>query len=830
MFVVERPWVYKYMIKWKSFLILKQLKTKYGLDVLKKFRAVEKFSKKYISCEADTKFLKYCIDNQLAPKIVNFKLYRDNLRYSSSSMAFKFQLLKDEIDVKKRSINDLTRKTGLALLALKSSLSYIDFYACICYLHRLLPQYKADITERHHRKLYNLYDSRVFLTQDISHVYNLSNHTLSKSEYSLLNKGLKFAIKKRRSNSIDTKIELENLYSNIFNDQKNDRCTINNEEALLADLKSYGHKTDSLAKRVPDPLTREEKSALAGLKANDKIVITRSDKGGDTVILDREDYLRKLESILVDADRFSVCGGDQSNKIKVKINKILHRLKNTEPKLHKQLKIVGEYDNGFLYGLPKLHKDRHDPPLRPIVSMSGTVTHELAQTLNHIIRPYLNEKYLVKSSYELLLNLDNLKQYPMEKFYSLDVQSLFTNVPVNRTIDIIANHVYHSEIAPPSIPEHILRELLLICTTMTPFDFNGKTYKQVDGVSMGSPLGPTFADFYMAELENTALNMHNVPKPIHYFRYVDDTLAIFNSYDDVLKFIEVLHCNSVLQFTFEQASNNQFQFLDIKFQYVDGKLETGIFTKSTDTGLYFDYSSFVPDLYKKSVVKTLVYRAYKLCSNWKLFDKEICRITQNLVNNNFPQHIIDNIINNTVMKLKKKKSDDQLQQSPLQYYFNTVNLQNFRRDRGQLGAIIRKYVSSSGELKPTVSNYYKPTRLSSQFSLRPSKAPLNSNSVVYNFSCPKPSCQAEYVGYTTNMLKTRATQHKYKPSKIHQHFVDSHDTLPKIENDFLSNFKILYRTCNRRNLFLAEALLIRKCKPYINVRYNELNNVLNIFK
>ena len=49
---------------------------------------------------------------------------------------------------------------------------------------------------------------------------------------------------------------------------------------------------------------------------------------------------------------------------------------------------------------------------------------------------------------------------------SLDVESLFSNVPVEETIDIIQRYVYENEeLPPPSIPSHYLKSLLKLCTT-----------------------------------------------------------------------------------------------------------------------------------------------------------------------------------------------------------------------------------------------------------------------------------------------------------------------------------------------------------------------------
>ena len=48
---------------------------------------------------------------------------------------------------------------------------------------------------------------------------------------------------------------------------------------------------------------------------------------------------------------------------------------------------------------------------------------------------------------------------------------------------------------------------------------------RVDGVIMGSPLGPTFANFFMSEVENRALNNIST-RPDIYACYIDDMLLL----------------------------------------------------------------------------------------------------------------------------------------------------------------------------------------------------------------------------------------------------------------------------------------------------------------
>ena len=67
---------------------------------------------------------------------------------------------------------------------------------------------------------------------------------------------------------------------------------------------------------------------------------------------------------------------------------------------------------------------------------------------------------------------------------SLDVDSLFTNIPLDETIDICVGNLYNDNENPSNIPKHSFHNLLNIVTKKTFFMFNSKYYKQVDSVVM----------------------------------------------------------------------------------------------------------------------------------------------------------------------------------------------------------------------------------------------------------------------------------------------------------------------------------------------------------
>jgi hypothetical protein len=80
---------------------------------------------------------------------------------------------------------------------------------------------------------------------------------------------------------------------------------------------------------------------------------------------------------------------------------------------------------------------------------------------------------------------------------------------------------------------------------------NGDLFIQKEGVSMGNPLGPSFANFHMSNLENTTFQDHPKLKPKFYARYVDDVLVIVDKFHHLTKLKTMFEQKSILKFTFE---------------------------------------------------------------------------------------------------------------------------------------------------------------------------------------------------------------------------------------------------------------------------------------
>ena len=91
---------------------------------------------------------------------------------------------------------------------------------------------------------------------------------------------------------------------------------------------------------------------------------------------------------------------------------------------------------------------------------------------------------------------------------SFDVESLFTNIPLEECIDLAVNYI--SEGNPDltcKLTESELRSLFTVATAQTHFLFNGSFYNQIDGVAMQSPLEPVLPNLFMGHHEKLWLGI-----------------------------------------------------------------------------------------------------------------------------------------------------------------------------------------------------------------------------------------------------------------------------------------------------------------------------------
>ena len=239
------------------------------------------------------------------------------------------------------------------------------------------------------------------------------------------------------------------------------------------------------------------------------MIIRKSDKGNSIVLINKGDYLDKMYNILSDSKNFvktSVVDEKQLNfiiGIEEKLSNLLKKSKVSETISeidYKKLKPRGS-SFGVLYGLCKTHKNVLDKcrPFRNILSPIKTLSYNLAKIVSSLIEPITKNNFIVKNSFEFSKEIcEQNSEYFMT---SLDVESLFTNIPLDETVKICFDSHYKNQELLPDINKNQFEKLLRAALCNNEFLLDSIVYQQFDGVAMGSPLGSSLTNAFLAHYE-----------------------------------------------------------------------------------------------------------------------------------------------------------------------------------------------------------------------------------------------------------------------------------------------------------------------------------------
>ena len=634
----------------------------------------------------------------------------------------------------------------------------------------------------------------------------------------VLSLGPKFCIAPRAANHVEDEACIEEVFAQLDN---NSTIPTENRGAVRADLVNAfnQYRRSPIA---PTFITKNHIMALNELKKNNSLIIQKPDKGSGITVLNRSQYVSGLTQILSNQDKFQPIDRKFANvnNIECSINQLVKEMITSNVLNEKEAWLLKPRGSKLpcLYGLPKVHKLdrsalRHDViPFRPILSMVGSPYHALAKWLCKVLSPIKNElcKHTVKDSFTFV---NRIRDYNLSSshMYSFDVCNLFTNVPLIETVDHLCRHITVSQPNFP-IPIPLLRRLILICVKDIRFVFNGQTYKQIDGVSMGSPLGPLLADVFMAKLESTSL-AQCIDNFQFYARYMDDTFVVSRKRMSKRQILKQLNdCHPAITFTIEEEENEKLPFLDVEIiRKGDGSVATRLYHKSTWTGQYINFHSFVHISMKRNIIRNLGSRIEKLVSaEFRQADMEILR--KALLHNGYPEAFLDaNLFSNN--KRKCNEEDESNQQAYLR-----IQLRGDAAAELFIRKIKRSLKLNGVPVKPLAIFLSRPLITVQTKDRLPALATSN---VVYQFTCSE--CKEQYIGLTERRLEQRIREHlpqqhsnglsKASRSSIAEHIVNNGHW-----DNSEENFEILHIARNKKLLKFLEAVAIRRTKLRINAQ------------
>ena len=350
--------------------------------------------------------------------------------------------------------------------------------------------------------------------------------------------------------------------------------------------------------------------------------------------------------------------------------------------------------------------------------------------------------------------------------------------------------------------------------------FNGKMYQQVDGVTMGSPLGPTLANFFLAHYESKMLSVQKELHPRLYIRYVDDIFAVFTNGTDFKTFFNELNTqHNNLKFTFEIGTDS-LPFLDTEISIKDGDFESWIYRKKTNTNVLLNNSAICPFKWKVGLIKCLLYRAWNICSSRTRFDDEIKKLKDIFQQNGYSGNLFMNTVKSFVNQKANLEPQNESQNDTVDAEKSYLLMIPYV---GKPSLIFKRkmteIVKDAFDVKLRCA--YTSYKIKNYFSLKcPSPSYLASN-VVYKYTC-RCDTDAVYIGETKIHIGTRAEAHMdiqaEKPTAVGKHIKECEDCFVACEQGRLSfvDFPVVKQCRSKFDAEIKEALMIQKENPIIN--------------
>ena len=188
---------------------------------------------------------------------------------------------------------------------------------------------------------------------------------------------------------------------------------------------------------------------------------------------------RNIERLSLIFTQVSVAEDKQLNftfNVEKHITDLLKDLKNFEvisETVYKGLK-PRAFRFGVLHGLCKVRQQSTDncPPFRPIMSEIKTPTYNLAKVLVPFLEPVTTNMYTAKNGFGFAKEIAD--KDPEVFMASLDIESLFTNIPIGETTSVCCDSLFSNDVKVSNINRIDFEKLLRTALQNNFFNFEGK--------------------------------------------------------------------------------------------------------------------------------------------------------------------------------------------------------------------------------------------------------------------------------------------------------------------------------------------------------------------
>ena len=418
-------------------------------------------------------------------------------------------------------------------------------------------------------------------------------------------------------------------------------------EAVNTDLET---EMNTEQKKQRSNLSRNERMALQTLMHREDIIITQADKGGAVCIISIEDYIKEAKRQLDDTNFYTRMPTDLTSTHAEVINNTIRQFAKDKllPMQVAKTLITEDPKTARFYYLPKVHKinypsERTDVPGRPIISSINSPSSSIAHFVDHHLQPItLKLKSYIKDTTDFLNKLETIGTLPKGSILvTMDVKSLFTNIPHSEGINAVANALEAEE--ESNISTRVIIKFLSLILNLNNFTFNDENVLQIKGCTMGAKSSPSYANIFMGKFEEDNIYPLLTDNIVCYFRFIDDIFFIWTGSEELLHQVitKVNEVHNSIKFDYKY-SYKEIDFLDTTVIINnDLTISTKLYVKPTDRNAYLQYSSYHPRSMKENIPYGQALRVKKICTNKDDLESSMETLKNNFINRGYPQDKID---------------------------------------------------------------------------------------------------------------------------------------------------------------------------------------------
>ena len=437
-------------------------------------------------------------------------------------------------------------------------------------------------------------------------------------------------------------------------------------------------------------LSPEESQALKTLRSYDDIVIKKADKGGMFVILDTDFYRDKM--VLqdhLDTDTYEIVNENADMKVVKALKELTTKYSKCLRESERKYINNKDWKSSNIYISPKVHKCKEiikqtktcnseyihmpcPPDLkgRPIIAGPAAPTQRLSELIEKILSPLVPLlKSYVKDDWNFVNKLPRTTDFDCE-IYSIDIVSLYTNIPHSLGLEAVSYYVdkFRSHIPQRFSKEFIMDSVKFVLSNNN-FFFDGICRHQKEGTAMGSKMAVPYACLSIGYLEETKLHpllhrhfpLYVAELIIRWFlRYIDDGYILWPRGWPIDRFLEIINSlDPHIQFTLEASkkyikNNQHFQelsFLDVLTILINYRVfTTDIFYKETNSHFYLDYHSHHPSHMKDNIPYSLAKKLICFVPDYNRLEFRLAQLKTWLIKRNYPPHLIDKKFHNAKLE------------------------------------------------------------------------------------------------------------------------------------------------------------------------------------